>query len=105
MKQHTRVVWCMLACSECSKLNRRETVNLKETIELSQSPFSAKPIRQKSCRSWIPGWPTKLNTSSISYNRLEGKQFKVLGQGGPKKARKLVLEGQRQFAKDRKKHP
>ena len=39
----------------------------------------------------------------VSYNRLEGKEFKVLGQAGPKKARKLVLQAQGQFEKARKK--
>ena len=38
----------------------------------------------------------------VSYNRLEGKEFKVLSQGGPKKARKLVLKGQAQFDKANK---
>jgi inorganic pyrophosphatase len=39
----------------------------------------------------------------VSYSRLEGKEFKVLSQGGPKKARKLVLKAQAQFEKARKK--
>jgi inorganic pyrophosphatase len=35
----------------------------------------------------------------VSYNRLEGKEFKVLSQAGPKKARKLVLKAQAHFEK------
>jgi inorganic pyrophosphatase len=38
----------------------------------------------------------------VSYNRLEGKEFTVLGHGGAKKARKLVVAAQAQFKKRRK---
>ncbi len=38
----------------------------------------------------------------VSYNRLEGKEFKVLGQGGPKRVRKLVLQALAQFKKTKK---
>jgi len=38
----------------------------------------------------------------VSYNRLEGREFKVLGQGGPKKARKRVLKSHADFQKANK---
>ena len=46
---------------------------------------------------------TQIEHFFVSYNRLEGKEFKVLGQGGPKKARKLVLKAQATFQKEKKK--
>ncbi len=38
----------------------------------------------------------------VSYNRLEGKEFKILGRGGPKRARKLIARAQTKFRKSRK---
>jgi inorganic pyrophosphatase len=45
---------------------------------------------------------TQIEHFFVSYNRLEGKEFKVLSQGGPKKARKLVLKARADFEKRRK---
>ncbi len=39
----------------------------------------------------------------VSYNRLEGKKFKVLGRGDPKRARKLIQKAHAQFEKGSKK--
>ena len=39
----------------------------------------------------------------VSYNRLEGKRFKVLDRGGPKKAKNMVLKAQAKFEKEKKK--
>ena len=38
----------------------------------------------------------------VSYNRLEDREFRVLGQKGVKKAKDLVLKAQAQFEKKRK---
>ena len=37
----------------------------------------------------------------ISYNRIDGKKFKVLGQGGPNKARKLIQQAGKKYAKEK----
>lgn len=37
----------------------------------------------------------------VSYNRIDGKKFKVLGQSGPKKARKLVEQAGKKYAKEK----
>jgi inorganic pyrophosphatase len=37
----------------------------------------------------------------ISYNRIDGKKFKVLAQGGPNKARKLIEQAEKKYAKEK----
>ena len=37
----------------------------------------------------------------VSYNRIDGKKFKVLGQSGRKKARKLVEQAEKKYAQEK----
>jgi len=46
---------------------------------------------------------TEISTFFETYNKLYGKQFKVLGVAGPGKARKLVREGIKAYQKKKKK--
>ncbi|MDB6023737.1 MAG: Inorganic diphosphatase [Pedosphaera sp.] len=56
--------------------------------------FEAIALNKKLCR--------QIEYFFVSYNQLDGKQFKVLGQGSPQKAGQIVRKGIKQYLKKKK---
>jgi inorganic pyrophosphatase len=58
---------------------------------------SANPISFEHIDDLPPGWVTEMEHFFVSYNRVQGREFRIIAPGGPKEAEDALAAGEQRY--------
>jgi inorganic pyrophosphatase len=58
---------------------------------------SANPISFEHTDDLPPGWVTEMEHFFVSYNRVQGREFRIIAHGGPKEAEDALAAAEQRY--------
>ena len=62
---------------------------------------SVNPISFEHLDDLPPGWITEVEHFFVSYNSVQGREFRIIGHGGPKEADEALASAERRYKRQK----